>query len=82
MCLARLTNTLAKFDPRTDTLVSMTKLSVPCTPSGIAIKPSTNMALLGCRSSGGPGLVFWNLGTNTLDHQVPNINQWSGPGHL
>jgi hypothetical protein len=70
----RATNTLAKFDPNTDTLVSTTKLSVPCTPSGIAIKPTTNMALLGCRNSSGPGLVFWNLTTNALDHQIPNVS--------
>jgi DNA-binding beta-propeller fold protein YncE len=64
----RATNKLAKFDPRTDTMVGATDIGVPCTPSGVAIKPSTNMALLGCRAVPGPGMVFWNLKTNTLDH--------------
>src|SRR5258708_35393036 len=31
------------------------------------------MALLGCRAVPGPGLVYWNLTTNTLDHTVPNV---------
>jgi hypothetical protein len=69
----RATNRVAKFDPRTDTLNTLTKLPVPCTPSGIAIKPTTNMALLACRAVPGPGLVFWNLATNSLDHTVPNV---------
>jgi DNA-binding beta-propeller fold protein YncE len=69
----RATNRLAKFDPHNDTLVSITPISVPCTPSGIAIKPTTNMALLGCRSSTA-GLVYWNLTTNSLDHVIPNVS--------
>src|SRR5207302_11135551 len=36
----RATNKIAKFDPRTDTLVSVTDIGVPCTPSGFAIKPT------------------------------------------
>jgi len=74
----RATNKLAKFDPRTDTMVSLTDLGVPCTPSGVAIKPTTNMALLGCRAVPGPGLVYWNLTTNTLDHTVPNVTGVDG----
>jgi hypothetical protein len=74
----RATNKLAKFDPRTDTLVSVTDLGVPCTPSGVAIKPTTGLALLGCRAVGGPGMVFWNLKTNTLDHTVPNVTGVDG----
>jgi DNA-binding beta-propeller fold protein YncE len=74
----RVTNKLAKFDPRTDTLVSLTDLGVPCTPSGVAIKPTTGLALLGCRAVPGPGIVFWNLKTNTLDHTVPNVTGVDG----
>jgi hypothetical protein len=74
----RATNKLAKFNPKTDTLVSLTDLGVPCTPSGVAIKPTTNMALLGCRAVPGPGLVYWNLTTNTLDHTVPNVTGVDG----
>jgi DNA-binding beta-propeller fold protein YncE len=74
----RATNKLAKFDPKTDTLVSLTDIGVPCTPSGVAIKPTTNMALLGCRAVPGPGIVFWNLTTNTLDHTVPNVTGADG----
>jgi hypothetical protein len=74
----RATNRLAKFDPRTDTMVSMTDLGFPCTPSGVAIKPSTNMALLGCRAVPGPGLIFWNLNTNAIDHVVPNVTGVDG----
>jgi hypothetical protein len=74
----RVTNKLAKFDPRSDTLVSLTDIGVPCTPSGVAIKPSTGLALLGCRAVPGPGLVFWNLKTNTLDHTVPNATGVDG----
>jgi hypothetical protein len=74
----RATNKLAKFDPRTDTLVSLTDIGVPCTPSGVAIKPTTNMALLGCRAVPGPGLVYWNLTTNSLDHTVPNVTGVDG----
>lgn len=69
----RATNTLTKFNPRNDTLVSMTKLTVPCTPSGLAIRPTTNMALLGCRLSSS-GLVYWNLATNSLDHVIRNVS--------
>jgi hypothetical protein len=68
----RNTNKLAKFDPKTDTMVSLTDIGVPCTPSGVAIKPTTGLALLGCRAVPGPGMVFWNLNTNSLDHTVPN----------
>jgi DNA-binding beta-propeller fold protein YncE len=74
----RSTNRLAKFDPRSDTQVSVTPLGVPCTPSGVAIKPTTNMALLGCRAWPGPGLVFWNLATNSLDHTIPNVTGVDG----
>ncbi|HEV7662426.1 MAG TPA: hypothetical protein VGQ62_02730 [Chloroflexota bacterium] len=74
----RVTNKLAKFDPRTDTVVSVTDIGVPCTPSGVAIKPTTNLALLGCRAVPGPGIVFWNLTTNTLDHTVPNVTGVDG----
>ncbi|HEX8968592.1 MAG TPA: hypothetical protein VF937_11965 [Chloroflexota bacterium] len=69
----RSTNKLAKYDPRTDTLNALTTLPVPCTPSGVAIKATTGMALLGCRAVPGPGLVFWNLATNSLDHTVANV---------
>jgi hypothetical protein len=69
----RVTNKLAKFDPRTDTLVSLTDIGVPCTPSGVAIKPTTGLALLACRAVPGPGMVFWNLNNNILDHTVPNV---------
>jgi len=74
----RLTNKLAKFNPKTDTLVSLTDIGVPCTPSGVAIKPTTNMALLGCRAVPGPGLVYWNLTKNALDHTVPNATGVDG----
>jgi DNA-binding beta-propeller fold protein YncE len=74
----RTTNKLAKYDPRTDTLNALTTLPVPCTPSGVAIKATTNMALLGCRAVPGPGLVFWNLATNSLDHTVPNVTGVDG----
>jgi len=74
----RATNKLAKFNPKSDSLVSLTDLGVPCTPSGVAIKPTTNMALLGCRAVPGPGLVYWNLTTNTLDHTVPNVTGVDG----
>jgi DNA-binding beta-propeller fold protein YncE len=74
----RATNKLAKFDPRTDTMVGATDIGVPCTPSGVAIKASTNMALLACRAVPGPGMVFWNLNTNTLDHTVANVTGADG----
>jgi len=74
----RATNKLAKYDPRSDTQVSVTPLGVPCTPSGVAIKPTTNMALLGCRAVPGPGLVYWNLATNSLDHTIPNATGVDG----
>jgi hypothetical protein len=74
----RATNKLAKYDPKTDTLNALTTLPVPCTPSGVAIKPTTNMALLGCRAVGGPGLVFWNLATNSLDHTIPQATGVDG----
>jgi DNA-binding beta-propeller fold protein YncE len=74
----RNTNKLAKFDPRSDTMVGMADLGFPCTPSGVAIKASTNMALLGCRAVPGPGLIFWNLNTNTIDHVVPNVTGVDG----
>ena len=74
----RSTNKLAKFDPRTDTMVSATDVGVPCTPSGLAIKPTTNIAMLGCRAVPGPGMVVWNLTTNTLDHAVPNVTGADG----
>jgi DNA-binding beta-propeller fold protein YncE len=69
----RATNQIAKFDPHADSMVSLTSISVPCTPSGIAIKATTNMALLGCRLTS-QGLVFWNLATNSLDHTIPNVS--------
>jgi hypothetical protein len=74
----RATNKIAKFDPRTDTLVSVTDVGVPCTPSGFAIKPTTNLAMLVCRAVPGPGMVFWNLTTNTLDHTVGNVTGSDG----
>jgi DNA-binding beta-propeller fold protein YncE len=74
----RATNKLAKFDPRTDTFLGATDLGVPCTPSGVAIKPTTNMALLGCRAVPGPGMVYWNLTTNMLDHAIPNVTGVDG----
>jgi hypothetical protein len=74
----RATNKLAQFDPRTDTMVALTDLRVPCTPSGVAIKPTTGLALLGCRAVPGPGMVFWNLKTNALDHIVPNATGVDG----
>jgi hypothetical protein len=74
----RATNKIAKFDPRTDTLVSVTGLGVPCTPSGLAIKPTTNLAMLVCRAVPGPGMVFWNLSTNSLDHTVSNVTGGDG----
>lgn len=74
----RTTNKLAKFNPANDTLTSVTDIGVPCTPSGVAIKPTTNIALLGCRAVGGPGVVFWNLTTNSLDHTVPNVTGIDG----
>jgi hypothetical protein len=74
----RTTNKLAKFNPRNDTLTSVTDIGVPCTPSGVAIKPTTNLALLGCRAVAGPGVVFWNLTTNSLDHTVPNVTGIDG----
>jgi hypothetical protein len=74
----RNTNKLVKFDPRTDTLAAMTDIGVPCTPSGVAIKPTTGLALLGCRAVPGPGMVFWNLNSNTLDHTVPNVTGVDG----
>lgn len=63
----RATNQIAKFDPRTDTLVSVTPIGVPCTPSGIAIKPTTNLAMIGCR----PQIVFWDLKTNSMASASP-----------
>ena len=36
------------------------------------------MALLGCRAVPGPGLVFWNLATNTLDHTISNVTGVDG----
>jgi DNA-binding beta-propeller fold protein YncE len=74
----RATNKIAKFDPRTDTLVSVTDVGVPCTPSGFAIKPATNLAMLVCRAVPGPGTVFWNLTTNTLDHTVSSVTGGDG----
>jgi hypothetical protein len=74
----RATNKFAKFDPRTDTLVSVTDIGVPCTPSGFAINTTTNLAMLGCRAVPGPGMVFWNLTTNTLDHVVSNVTGVDG----
>jgi hypothetical protein len=74
----RSTNRLARYDPRIDELDAVTALPVPCTPSGVAIKPTTNMALLGCRAVPGPGLVFWNLATNSLDHTIPNVTGVDG----
>jgi hypothetical protein len=74
----RATNKFAKFDPRTDTLVSVQDIGVPCTPSGFAINTTTNLAMLGCRAVPGPGMVFWNLTTNTLDHTVSNVTGVDG----
>jgi hypothetical protein len=74
----RATNRLAKFDPRNDSIEAVMDLHVPCTPSGVAIKPTTNMALLGCRAVPGPGLVFWNLTTRSVDHTVANVTGVDG----
>ena len=67
------TNQIARFDPRQDRLLGVTPIGVPCTPYGFAIKPATNMALLGC-GLGSQALVYWNLKTNTLDHTIANVS--------
>lgn len=74
----RTTNRLIKFDPRNDTIANVTSITVPCTPSGVAIKPTSGLALPGCRATNGPGVVFWNLNTNVLDHTVPNVTGIDG----
>ncbi|GAC1328940.1 MAG: hypothetical protein NVSMB2_28140 [Chloroflexota bacterium] len=54
------------------------RVAVPCSPSGVAIKPTTNLALLGCRAVPGAGVVIWNRTTNSLDHVVPNATGIDG----
>jgi hypothetical protein len=63
----RSTDQFAKFDPATDTLVSVTPIGVPCNPSGFAISATRDLAVMPCRV---PHAVVWNLATNQLDHLV------------
>jgi hypothetical protein len=64
----RATNQIAKFDPRSDTLVSITPIGTPCRPSGLAIKSTTGMALVGCRTA----LMMWDLNSNSMASRVDN----------
>jgi DNA-binding beta-propeller fold protein YncE len=54
-------NTVFTFNPRNDTLVTKTKVSVACNPNGLAINPKTGQALLGCSDKKSGHTVLWDL---------------------
>jgi DNA-binding beta-propeller fold protein YncE len=57
-------NMLYKFNLANDTLVSQTPVGMPCRPNGLAIKPTTGLALLGCSTR--DHLIFWDLKSNSI----------------
>ena len=54
-------NVVFQFDPTRDTLVKTMDVGVPCNPNGLAINPTTNLALLGCSNKATPQTVIFDL---------------------
>ena len=73
-------NTVFTFNPRNDTLVTKTKVSVACDPNGLAINPATGQGLLGCSDKKSNHAVLWNMKTGSVVTMFPQI--WAGDGAL
>ncbi len=54
-------NVVFQFDPTQDVLVKTMDVGVPCNPNGLAINPTTNLALLGCGNKMTQQTVFFDL---------------------
>jgi len=54
-------NVVFQFDPTQDVLVKTMDVGVPCNPNGLAINPTTNLALLGCGNKKTQQTVFFDL---------------------
>jgi YVTN family beta-propeller protein len=59
-------NAIFQFDPTKDVLVKKFDVGTKCNPNGIAINPTTNMALLGCSSRSANAAVLWDLGAGKV----------------
>ncbi len=54
-------NVVFRFDPVHDELVAKLDVGVPCNPNGLAINPTTNLALLGCGNKTTQQTVIFDL---------------------
>jgi DNA-binding beta-propeller fold protein YncE len=68
--VARDANMVLQFDPSTDALVRQTELPSECGPSGLAINPVNELALLGCSTH---RTVFWDLAQWQVSSVVDNV---------
>jgi YVTN family beta-propeller protein len=59
-------NVIFQFDPTSDTLVKKIDVVDPANPSGLAINPTTNQALLGCGNSKTQHLALWDFATQKV----------------
>jgi hypothetical protein len=63
-------NMLLQFDSVHDALVRQAELPIDCGPNGLAINPSTDLALLGCDAQ---RTVFWDLQQWQLNSVVDDV---------
>jgi YVTN family beta-propeller protein len=59
-------NQIIQFDPATDTLVKKIDVIDPTNPTGLAINPTTNKALLGCSNKTKQHLTVWDFTTQKV----------------
>src|SRR5207247_218765 len=57
-------NVIYQIDPKRDVLVNTFDIGFRCTPNGLGINPSNNLAILTCRRS--PNTVIWDLAAGQI----------------
>ena len=66
-------NSIIQFDPSTDTLVKRFDVVDPTNPTGLAINPTTNQALLGCSNRAKQHETIWDFTTQKVVYTTDKV---------
>jgi len=68
-------NVVFKYDPQTDTQVSKTDIGDKLTPSHFAIKPGSDIAVLGSMNTKPEHIVTWDFKANKIASVINDVGQ-------